>query len=158
MLVLSKEDGTPAMAIVVAIPRTEDHAEIQVGVVSWGFGCGLPGYYGAYTRISQYSEWITENVCEPSEIPAPPTVSLNTQGQWFEIEIANDADPAQFRLYYALTADLSYIGSVDLGALRAVEMEVPGGISAKYAVQSYIGNCSGGFSPILDLEIAPNTL
>ncbi|KAL2084742.1 hypothetical protein ACEWY4_020260 [Coilia grayii] len=28
------------------------------GMVSWGLDCGKPGYYGVYTRISKYTDWI----------------------------------------------------------------------------------------------------
>ncbi|GIY86339.1 CUB and sushi domain-containing protein 3 [Caerostris darwini] len=34
----------------------------QVGIVSWGVGCGLPNTYGYYTHVQRLMEWITNTI------------------------------------------------------------------------------------------------
>jgi secreted trypsin-like serine protease len=41
-------------------PLVDTSSGLQVGIVSFGEGCGRPDYPGVYTNISNIRDWIKE--------------------------------------------------------------------------------------------------
>lgn len=40
------------------VAKSSTGAPIEVGIVSWGDGCGSPGVHGVYTRLGKLVEWV----------------------------------------------------------------------------------------------------
>ncbi|KAG7463527.1 hypothetical protein MATL_G00177520 [Megalops atlanticus] len=61
------DDGSPM------VTRFHDTAFLT-GVVGWGRGCARPGYYGIYTKVDNFLDWLQDHMS------APPTVSVAAAG------------------------------------------------------------------------------
>ena len=61
------DSGGPLLTVDGATGTT-----VQVGIVSWGLGCAVPGLFGVYTNVMELSEWFE------SHTGARPTVNTGT--------------------------------------------------------------------------------
>lgn len=45
----------------IVVENKETNTATQVGIVSWGQGCGMKGFPGVYSRVLAVRKWIQEN-------------------------------------------------------------------------------------------------
>lgn len=62
------DSGGPLMTF-----DNDTSAWTQVGIVSWGDGCAVPNYYGVYTKLSRYADWVAEQIPQLATPTPTPT-------------------------------------------------------------------------------------
>ncbi|MDI4662750.1 serine protease [Xanthobacter autotrophicus] len=58
------------------LSRKANGSFVQVGIVSFGIGCGHAELPGVYTRLALYTDWMKKTIATP---PAPPPAAAATQ-------------------------------------------------------------------------------
>ncbi|KAL7504066.1 hypothetical protein ACHAXN_002079 [Cyclotella atomus] len=61
--------GDSGGALVYPGEEEDGLGDIQVGIVSWGFGCADPNFPGVYSRVSSQYDWLKTTICSNSKSP-----------------------------------------------------------------------------------------
>lgn len=122
----------------------------QVGIVSWGIECALPNFYGVYTRLPLFQDFIAEHVCE--DIPPTPQLEVNIEGQKATASWHPVANAQGYQFYYAPYSNpiskvtLDNIHSFDNSKETQFSANLKRGDNFWVAVRAYQGNCYSNYS------------
>lgn len=120
----------------------------QVGITSFGVGCEAQGDFGGYTRVKNFSDFISTIICLDAELPAAPIMDLQISGGDVTVSWTNTTDLGGYRLNYAPYPDASPIESIDMQDQDHFSITLPSGSAFFVAINAYEGNCRSGLSNI----------
>lgn len=127
----------------------------QVGIVSWGEECAQPDYYGVYTRVSAFQDFISDTICSSEDKPNTPTVIVTNNGNEATASWEQDSETQGYQFYYTPYVDspdaiqLDTIHSFDLGNATQFSTILPPETAFYIAVRAYQGNCYSDYSNIV---------
>ena len=120
----------------------------QVGITSFGVGCEAQGDFGGYTRVKNFSDFISAAICSNSELPEAPVMDMQVLGGNVTISWTSTTDIGGYQLNYAPYPDASPIESIDMHNQSHFSITLSSGSAFFVAINAYEGNCRSGLSNI----------
>jgi len=124
---------------------TESRNWKQVGVTSYGIGCAQTGFYGVYTRLKSYANFISQQICTPL---IPPHLSLSVTGNTVNASWNRTDANEGYRLNYAPYPNAETIYSIDMNNLSEFSVQLNTKSAFYVAITRYQGNCLSEYSNI----------
>jgi secreted trypsin-like serine protease len=126
----------------------------QVGIVSFGEGCASPDFYGVYTRVSEFRDFVSQHICQVGDTPVPPRLELVIDNQEATALWYSTVKIDGYYFYYApysnpvseITFDNIYGFDVDTDTEFSAQLF--SGAAYYTAVRAYQGNCVSEYSNI----------
>lgn len=133
----------------------------QVGIVSFGMteNCAMPDVYGVYTKVSAFSDFIGERLCDKGSssfiailftnpIPLAPLLTLKMEGNLVTSSWPGVAKATGYQLAYAPYPDGIPVETLDVGNQTSYSATLSSGLNYYVAIRAYNGFCYGDFSNI----------
>jgi len=131
----------------------------QIGIVTGGTSaeCAKPNNYGIYTKVSDFFEFIGENLCDrknPSEllftnpIPPAPVLALNVTGRHVTVAWKEIPEATGYQIFYAPYPAGRPVGSFEVNQMTNYSVDLAPGQNYYVALRAYHGICYGDFSNV----------
>jgi len=127
----------------------------QIGIVSFGIGCAEADFFGVYTRVSRYNQFIQDQICTNTDTAPVLSAQKDTAKQQLTLTIKATTDKKTdkttgHRIYYAPYPNASPVLHYDIiGTDTIILKGIPKDTQYYVVAQSLQNNCNSHFSNLI---------
>ncbi|MFN2125351.1 MAG: trypsin-like serine protease [Candidatus Promineifilaceae bacterium] len=147
--------GDSGGPLVIQMPESEEWQ--LAGLVSWGYGCAYPGSPGVYTRISEFTNWVTEFIERPDVTISKSAGALVVKpGGTLDYNLLVTNDGAQIDEQLTLSDEIPTGTTVVPGSISGDGVLEEGIITWNITGMAVDGAFSADFSVLVDEDFLDN--